>query len=89
VFAAVEPEGGVETVMARLNDKLQKYNLQNAAPYRLSVSVGLAFVHPHETQTVEELMALADESMYHNKRQRKASLAWREMEVQSFSEAVA
>lgn len=89
VFAAVEPEGGVETVMARLNDKLQKYNSQNATPYRLSVSVGLAFVHPHQSQTVEELMAQADESMYHNKRQRKASLAWREMEVQSFSEAVA
>ncbi|HKR58179.1 MAG TPA: diguanylate cyclase [Pyrinomonadaceae bacterium] len=87
VFAAVEPEGGVETVMARLNDKLQKYNSQNATPYRLSVSVGLAFVHPHESQTVAELMAQADESMYHNKRQRK--VAWREMEVHNFKEAVA
>lgn len=89
VFAAVEPEGGVETVMARLNDNLLKYNSQNASPYRLSISVGLAFMHPDESQTVEELMAQADESMYKNKRQRKASLTWREVEVQSFSEAVA
>ena len=89
VFAAVEPEGGVETVMARLNDNLLKYNSQNASPYRLSISVGLAFMHPDESQTVEELMAQADESMYKNKRQRKASIAWREVEVQSFSEAVA
>jgi diguanylate cyclase (GGDEF)-like protein/PAS domain S-box-containing protein len=89
VFASVEPEGGVETVMARLNDKLQKHNSQSSAPYKLSVSVGLAFMHPHETQTVEDLMAQADESMYHNKRQRKASAAWREMEVQSFTSAVA
>lgn len=88
VFAAVEPEGGVETVMARLNDKFQKYNSQNALPYRLSISVGLAFMHPDENQTVEDLMAQADESMYKNKRQRKAS-HWREMEVQSFTEAVA
>lgn len=89
VFAAVEPEGGVETVMARLNDKFQKYNSQAGQPYRLSISVGLAFMHPHEKQTVEDLMAQADESMYQNKRQRKESLAWRELDVQSFSEAVA
>lgn len=89
VFAAVEPEGGVETVMARLNDKFQRYNSQAGQPYRLSISVGLAFMHPHEKQTVEDLMAQADESMYQNKRQRKASLAWRELDVQSFSEAVA
>ena len=85
VFAAVEPEGGVETVMARLNDKFQRYNSQNASPYRLSISVGLAFMHPDETQTVEELMAQADESMYTNKRQRKASLTLRETEAHSFT----
>ena len=85
VFAAVEPEGGVETVMARLNDKFHKYNSQNASPYRLSISVGLAFMHPDETQTVEGLMAQADESMYRNKRQRKASVSWRETEVQTFT----
>lgn len=89
VFAAVEPEGGVETVMARLNDKFQSYNAQNASPYRLSISVGLAFMHPDQLQTVEDLMAQADESMYQNKRKRKASATWRNMEVQSFTEAVA
>lgn len=85
VFAAVEPEGGVETVMARLNDKFQSYNAQNASPYRLSISVGLAFMHPDQIQTVEDLMAQADESMYQNKRKRKASATWRGMEVQSFT----
>ena len=89
VFAAVEPEGGVETIMARLNDKFQKHNSQSTKPYKLSVSVGLAFMHPHENQSVEDLMAQADESMYHNKRQRKASLGWREMQVQNFNSAVA
>jgi diguanylate cyclase (GGDEF)-like protein/PAS domain S-box-containing protein len=88
VFAAVEPEGGVETVMARLNDKFLKYNSQNPSPYRLSVSVGLAFMHPDECRTVEDLMAEADESMYQNKRKKKSSVAWKEMEVQSFNEAV-
>ncbi|HEU4478497.1 MAG TPA: diguanylate cyclase [Pyrinomonadaceae bacterium] len=85
VFAAVEPEGGVETVMARLNDKFQKYNSQNASPYRLSISVGLALMHPDEVHTVEELMAQADESMYANKRQRKASLTSRETGAHSFT----
>jgi diguanylate cyclase (GGDEF)-like protein/PAS domain S-box-containing protein len=89
VFAAVELEGGVEAVIARLNDKFQSYNAQNASPYRLSISVGLAFMHPDESQTVEELMAQADEAMYQNKRKRKASAAWREMEVQSYTGALA
>ncbi|HET6669622.1 MAG TPA: diguanylate cyclase [Pyrinomonadaceae bacterium] len=88
VFAAVEPEGGVETVMGRLNDKFLKYNSQSPSPYRLSVSVGLAFMHPDECRTVEDLMAEADESMYQNKRKKKSSVAWKEMEVQSFNEAV-
>lgn len=89
VFAAVEPEGGVETVMARLTDKFKNYNAQNASPYRLSVSIGLAFMHPDEIQTVEDLMSQADESMYQNKRKRKANLNWRETEVQTLTEAVA
>lgn len=89
VFAAVEPEGGVETVMARLNEKFQSYNSQNASPYRLSISVGLAFMHPDEIQTVEDLMAQADESMYQNKRKRKANASWGEIDVESFKQAVA
>lgn len=89
VFAAVEPEGGVETLIARLNDKFQKHNSQSASPYRLSVSVGLAFMHPDECYTVEDLMAQADESMYQNKRKKKSGVAWRETEVQRFTEVVA
>ncbi|MGI8734707.1 MAG: GGDEF domain-containing protein [Pyrinomonadaceae bacterium] len=89
VFAAVEPEGGVETVLARLNEKFKSYNAENASPYRLSISVGLAFMHPDEIQTVEDLMAQADESMYQNKRKRKENTSSGEIDVESFTQTVA
>lgn len=76
VFAAVESEGGVETVLARLDEKFKSVNALNSYPYRLSVSIGYALMNPDETQSVEDLMASADKAMYENKRKRKAELPW-------------
>lgn len=89
VFAAVDPEGGVETVLARLNNKFKNFNALNAAPYRLSISVGLAFMNPDEMRSVEDLMAQADKSMYENKRKKKENVPWEEVVEKSFTAAVA
>ncbi|MEP6920110.1 MAG: diguanylate cyclase [bacterium] len=91
VFAAVESEGGVETVLARLEDRFRAANAQSSSPYSLSVSVGVALMNPEETQTVEDLMSEADRAMYENKRKRKAELPWsglQEVQPESY-EAVA
>ncbi len=71
VFAAVEPDGGVESALARLNFGLDNYNALKTVPYKLSISVGLAIMYPDGNESVEELMARADQAMYQNKRKRK------------------
>ena len=71
VFAAVEPDGGVESAIDRLNRKFSDFNATKTAPYKLSISVGLAILNPEEAETVEQLMARADQAMYENKRKRK------------------
>jgi diguanylate cyclase (GGDEF)-like protein/PAS domain S-box-containing protein len=71
VFAAVEPDGGVESALDRLERKFASFNAAKTVPYTLSVSVGLAIMNPEEAETVEQLMARADKSMYENKRERK------------------
>ncbi len=71
VCAAVDPEGGVESALSRLNLEFENHNALKAVPYTLSVSVGLAIMDPEGTESVEDLMARADQAMYENKRKRK------------------
>jgi diguanylate cyclase (GGDEF)-like protein/PAS domain S-box-containing protein len=87
VFAAVEPDGGVEGALARLNRKFAAFNATKTAPYKLSISVGLAIMNPDEAETIEQLMARADKAMYENKRKRKTTLAL--PNIEHFEEAVA
>lgn len=75
VFAAVEPEGGVESAMERLNLGFETFNALRAVPYRLSISIGLAIMDPDGNESVEDLMARADQAMYENKRKRKLTVA--------------
>ncbi len=87
VLAAVEPEGGVDSVLARLSHMLEGHNAQKTAPYKLSISIGYALLNPDETESVEDLMARADKAMYENKRKRKMRFAL--PEANGVAEAVA
>ena len=87
VFAAVEPDGGVDSALARLDRKFAAFNAGKTAPYKLSISVGLAILNPDEAETVEQLMARADKAMYENKRKRKMTLP--PPDIEHFEEAVA
>jgi diguanylate cyclase (GGDEF)-like protein len=87
VFAAVEPDGGVDSALARLNSKFATFNASKVAPYKLSISVGLAIMNPDQAETVEQLMARADQAMYENKRKRKMNFAL--PDIEHFDEAVA
>jgi diguanylate cyclase (GGDEF)-like protein/PAS domain S-box-containing protein len=71
VFAAVEPEGGVESALARLNLEFENFNALKTVPYKLSISIGLAIMNSEGAESVEDLMARADQAMYENKRKRK------------------
>jgi diguanylate cyclase (GGDEF)-like protein/PAS domain S-box-containing protein len=67
-LAAVEPDGGVDKLLSRLQHKFESYNAQKLVPYKLSISIGLAQLTPDGAQSMEDLMAQADTAMYENKR---------------------
>lgn len=73
ILAAVDPLGGVEKLVSRLEQKFENFNALKILPYRLSISIGIAQLQPDGTESMEELMAQADLAMYENKRQRKNS----------------
>lgn len=78
VLAAVDPEGGAEKLMSRLEQKFENYNSLKTAPYKLSVSFGLAQFNSDGMQSIEDLMARADLAMYENKRGKKMAFQFPE-----------
>jgi diguanylate cyclase (GGDEF)-like protein/PAS domain S-box-containing protein len=74
VLGAVENDGGIENLMARLEKKFEDYNALQACPYQLSISIGIAQLNPDGTQSMEDLLAQADSAMYQNKRKKKSSV---------------
>ncbi len=73
-LAAVEPEGGVEKLIARLEQKFENYNAMNLVPYKLSISIGVAQLDSNATQSIEDLLTTADLAMYENKRRKQAGV---------------
>jgi diguanylate cyclase (GGDEF)-like protein/PAS domain S-box-containing protein len=73
-LAAVEPDGGVERLISRLEQKFDNYNALKIVPYKLSISIGVAELDSDGTQSMEDLMALADLAMYENKRLKQINL---------------
>ncbi|MFN2491532.1 MAG: diguanylate cyclase [Pyrinomonadaceae bacterium] len=73
VLAAVDPDGGVEKLITRLEHKFAKYNDLQLKPYKLSISIGVSELSSDGLQSVEDLMASADLAMYENKRRKKTS----------------
>lgn len=77
ILAAVEPDGGKEKLLARLQEKFDNYNALRVCPYDLSISVGVAQLDPEASDSMEDLMAAADAAMYENKRGKRNRI-WRE-----------
>jgi diguanylate cyclase (GGDEF)-like protein/PAS domain S-box-containing protein len=71
MLAAVDPDGGMEKLISRLERKFESYNALKTSPYNLSISLGVAQLEPDGTQSLEDLMANADAAMYENKRRKK------------------
>ncbi|HCX29519.1 MAG TPA: hypothetical protein DHU55_07065 [Blastocatellia bacterium] len=74
VLAAVEPEGGVEKIISRLEQKFRNYNASRVAPYELSISIGVSQLTSDGLLSMEDLMASADLAMYEDKRRKKRQL---------------
>ncbi|MBQ5939040.1 MULTISPECIES: diguanylate cyclase [unclassified Massilia] len=59
-----------QTILARLQDNLNAFNLMQERPYRLSLSAGIVSCEPDEHQSLLNYVVLADQQMYANKRSR-------------------
>ena len=88
-LAAVEPEGGVEKLISRLAEKFENYNGLKLVPYKLEISIGVAQVDSDATQSMEDLMALADLAMYENKRAKRLDVHLPTSDSELSSQAVA
>lgn len=88
-LAAVEPEGGVERLISRLEQKFEHYNAMKLVPYKLEISIGVAQLDSDGAQSMEDLMALADLAMYENKRCKQVRLQLPESDAQRSTLVVA
>lgn len=59
----------IRTILDRLTNNLEKANADEPR-YKLSLSVGIARYDPHAPLSLADLMAKADQDMYHHKRHR-------------------
>jgi len=64
-------EGSLKTIRERLDSNVEAYNLIAVNGYDLSFSMGIIRVDLASTQTVEALLAQADQAMYAHKKKRK------------------
>lgn len=64
----VEPDCDQAALRNRLLEAFDRFNEQNDRTYELSASIGLIAVRAADAQTVDELLARADELMYEEKK---------------------
>jgi len=62
----------IETTLTRLNQVIFEKNKFAKHPYHISYSVGVAQLQSSSTETINDLLKIADERMYANKQQKKA-----------------
>lgn len=60
----------VGVIRRRLAAALAEYNHQRDHPFELALSVGVAVIAPDNTRSIEELLQIADEAMYEEKRRK-------------------
>jgi diguanylate cyclase (GGDEF)-like protein len=67
VFPVGTSDDGFEKILDRLQVAVTEHNTDTHRRYRLSLSAGISFYNPEHPCSVDELLALADKSMYERK----------------------
>ena len=68
-----EPDEGIQTALNRLRQNVDDSNDAVTRRYRLEFSVGISRANPDEDESIHALVEMADEAMYHEKRQREGA----------------
>lgn len=58
-------------IRERLNKNLEKLNQKLAKPYKINFSIGLSYYNPSNPLSIEEIIRIADENMYKEKKKKK------------------
>jgi diguanylate cyclase (GGDEF)-like protein len=58
-------------IKERLNKNLTKLNQTLKKPYKIELSIGLSEYNPDNPQSADELIRVADEKMYKEKKKKK------------------
>jgi len=61
----------VPLIKERINKNLEKLNQKLAKPYKVDFSIGLSCYNPSNPLSIEELIRIADENMYGEKKKKK------------------
>lgn len=65
-------DNSLPSLIRQLDDGIKTYNRTSGKPYKLSMSFGGVFVEKNFNGNIQELLAKADERMYHDKAARKS-----------------
>jgi diguanylate cyclase (GGDEF)-like protein len=76
-------EASIEQVITRLREEMDADAKRHTTPYRLHTSIGVAFQNAEHSQTIEQLLTLADEKMYEEKKTSKESREARAREAKA------
>ncbi|MTI57920.1 GGDEF domain-containing response regulator [Geosporobacter ferrireducens] len=68
VIALCKEVKAMETITERLHLMVEKHNHLKNRPYKLSASIGVAMHCANQPRTIEELLRIADENMYRDKK---------------------
>ena len=61
----------VPLIKERITNKLKEFNKNLNKPYKISFSIGLSCYNPSNPLSIEELIKIADENMYKDKKKKK------------------
>jgi diguanylate cyclase (GGDEF)-like protein/PAS domain S-box-containing protein len=73
VVALEAPENTIESFTARLQVKIDDHNQDSSRQYRLGLSMGSIRIDPEKNMTLEEMMLLADNALYEEKKNKAPS----------------
>jgi diguanylate cyclase (GGDEF)-like protein/PAS domain S-box-containing protein len=73
-FLLIFPDSSLDDaplIRERINKNLEKLNQKLNRPYKISFSIGLSHYNPSNPLSIEELIKIADENMYKEKKKKK------------------
>jgi len=73
-FLLIFPDNSLNNaplIRKRLSKNLEKLNQKLAKPYKVNFSIGLSYYNPANPLSIEELIRIADENMYKEKKRKK------------------